>query len=221
MQLRSMRESAQTITGNALPSVEVINVLNADLVRARLLELRHVNNDEPAYMADVEKQFEQLQQRLGEEKKVYEPLIVADEEKQLYKQFLQDRARYVELNKQQFQLDVRQDVESAESLSGGRSNTNYIEHRLKDKAFKNCQKFTDSDEEFIDALGKMIARGTIAKKTAQSVRKELERTLDPLEVIAILRKHIRVVDTPETAVNTTASSKREVILSGYQIAKQQ
>ena len=63
MQLRSMRESTQTITGNALPSVEVINVLNADLVRARLLELRHVNNDEPAYMADVEKQFEQLQHR--------------------------------------------------------------------------------------------------------------------------------------------------------------
>ena len=66
----------------------------------------------------------------------------------------------------------------------------------------------------------MVARGTIAKKIAQIVRKELERTLDPLEVMAILRKHIRTVDTAETTAKTTASAKREVILSGYQIAQQ-
>jgi len=131
-----------------------------------------------------------------------------------------DYYHLLELNKQQFKLDVQLEAEPAESLGGGRSNTSYIEHRLKDKAFKNCPKFTDSDEEFIDALSKMIARGTIAKKVAQVVRKELERTLDPLEVLTILRKHIRVTDTPEAAAKTTASSKREVILSGYQIAKQ-
>ena len=131
-----------------------------------------------------------------------------------------DYYHLLELNKQQFQLDVQQEVASAESLGGGRSNISYIEHRLKDKAFKNCQKFTDSDEEFIDALLKMVARGTMAKKIAQIVRKELERTLDPLEVIAILRKHIRAVDTAETTAKTTASAKREVILSGYQIAQQ-
>ena len=127
----------------------------------------------------------------------------------------------LELNKQQFQLDQRLETDPINSLGGGRSNTSYIEHRLKDKAFKHCQKFTDSDEEFIDALSKMLSRGTIAKKVAQSVRKELEKTLDPLEVITILRKHIRVVDTPEIASETTTSSKREVILSGYQIAQKQ
>jgi methyl-accepting chemotaxis protein-1 (serine sensor receptor) len=68
LQLRSMRSSAETITGNALPSVEVINTLNTDLARTRLLELRHVNNDEPGYMAQVEAQFEQLQKHLAEAK---------------------------------------------------------------------------------------------------------------------------------------------------------
>jgi methyl-accepting chemotaxis protein-1 (serine sensor receptor) len=67
LQLRSMRSSAETITGNALPSVEVINTLNTDLARTRLLELRHVN-DEPGYMAQVEAQFEQLQKHLAEAK---------------------------------------------------------------------------------------------------------------------------------------------------------
>lgn len=121
MQLRSMRESAQTISGNALPSVEIINVLNTDLVTVRLLELRHVNNDDPAYLADVEKQFDQLQQRLVEEKKSYEPLIHSEAERQIYKQFLQERTRYMELNKQLFDTSRSGDKEQAKLLLNGES----------------------------------------------------------------------------------------------------
>ena len=111
LQLRSMRSSAETITGNALPSVEVINTLNTDLARTRLLELRHVNNDEPAYIAQVEAQFEQLQKHLVEAKKLYEPLIVTNQERELYTQFLRERERYVEANKQLFEVSRRGDKE--------------------------------------------------------------------------------------------------------------
>ena len=121
LQLRSMRSSAETITGNALPSVEVINTLNTDLARTRLLELRHVNNDEPGYMARVEAQFEQLQKHLAEAKKLYEPLIVTAEERELYTQFLRERERYVELNKQLFEISRRGDKEQAKQLLGGES----------------------------------------------------------------------------------------------------
>ncbi|WP_347613959.1 methyl-accepting chemotaxis protein, partial [Comamonas thiooxydans] len=121
LQLRSMRSSAETITGNALPSVEVINTLNTDLARTRLLELRHVNNDEPGYMAQVEAQFEQLQKHLAEAKKLYEPLIVTAEERELYTQFLRERERYVELNKQLFEISRRGDKEQAKQLLGGES----------------------------------------------------------------------------------------------------
>ncbi|WEE79688.1 methyl-accepting chemotaxis protein [Comamonas testosteroni] len=121
LQLRSMRSSAETITGNALPSVEVINTLNTDLARTRLLELRHVNNDEPGYMAQVEAQFEQLQKHLAEAKKLYEPLIVTAEERELYTQFLRERERYVELNKQLFEISRRGDKDQAKQLLGGES----------------------------------------------------------------------------------------------------
>ncbi|MEN2384465.1 methyl-accepting chemotaxis protein [Comamonas sp. A7-5] len=121
LQLRSMRSSAETITGNALPSVEVINTLNTDLARTRLLELRHVNNDEPGYMAQVEAQFEQLQKHLAEAKKLYEPLIFTAEERELYTQFLREREHYVELNKQLFEISRRGDKEQAKQLLGGES----------------------------------------------------------------------------------------------------
>ncbi len=121
LQLRSMRSSAETITGNALPSVEVINTLNTDLARTRLLELRHVNNDEPGYIAQVEAQFEQLQKHLADAKKLYEPLIVTAEERELYMQFLRERERYVELNKQLFEISRRGDKEQAKQVLGGES----------------------------------------------------------------------------------------------------
>jgi superfamily II DNA or RNA helicase len=129
-----------------------------------------------------------------------------------------DYYHLLETNKQSFQQDTLQETESAESRSGGRSNLGYIEKRLKDKGFKNCPKFTDADDEFLDGIQKMMAQGTIAKKVAQNIKKELERTLDPLEMISILRKHIRVVDDPVRSNKPASTTKREVILSGYQMA---
>ena len=89
VQLRSMRASMEVITGNAMPSVEVINQIGTDVVRTRLLEVRHVNNDDAADKTDSEKQLEQLQRRLAERRKAYEPLLSSDEERRLYAQLVQ------------------------------------------------------------------------------------------------------------------------------------
>jgi hypothetical protein len=132
-----------------------------------------------------------------------------------------DYYHMLETNKQCFQLDTLQDSDSENSRSGSRSNISYIEKRLKDKHFKNCQKFTDDDDDFLAGIQKMIAQGTMAKKVAQTIKKELERTLDPLEMITILRKQIRVVDGPARINRKTVVAKKEVILSGYQIAGQE
>ena len=127
-----------------------------------------------------------------------------------------DYYRLLEINKARFDLDMAQDADTG-STRGGFSNIGYIEKRLKDKAFKQCRKFTDSDEAFLDRVREMIAQGVIAKKVAQGIKKELEKTLDPLEMLAILRKHIRTVAVSER-VNRTPALKKEVILSGYQVA---
>ena len=123
----------------------------------------------------------------------------------------------LETNKQSFHMDTTQDAEP-DKRTGGRSNLNYIEKRLKDRFFKNCPTFTDHDEEFLDTVRKMIAQGTIAKKVAQKIKKEVERTMEPLEVLHILRKHIRTV-AAETK-SSRSSLKREVILSGYLLGGQ-
>ena len=118
----------------------------------------------------------------------------------------------LDANKKQFEMDTSSEEEGTKG--GGQSNTKYIENRLKDKNFKHYKGFTDTNEEFINGVKEMLAQGTIAKKTAQSIKKELEKTLDPLQILYILEKHIPQINIlgPQA---TPLFQKREVILSGY------
>jgi hypothetical protein len=124
---------------------------------------------------------------------------------------------WLETNKQRFAQDTVQEQEPS-AAGGGRSNINYIEKRLKDKTFRSCRTFTDADEEFLDGVRNMIAQGLIAKKTAQTIKKAFEKTLDPLELLAILRKNIRLANNGNNESRKTSGARREIILSGYQIA---
>jgi superfamily II DNA/RNA helicase/HKD family nuclease len=125
----------------------------------------------------------------------------------------EDYYHLLQTNKARFELDSTIGNEPSEA-SGGRSNAKYIENRLKDKVFKNCKTFTDTDEEFIEGVKNMLANGTIAKRTSQDIKKELEKTIDPMDVLHILRKHIRSVAI-ETIGSNKSFQRREVILSGY------
>jgi superfamily II DNA/RNA helicase len=128
-----------------------------------------------------------------------------------------DYFHWLEINRQRFKQDTIQDEEKV-TAPGGRSNLSYIEKRLKDKAFRHCPKLTDADEAFLESLRRMIAQGLVAKKPAQMVKKALEKTLDPLEILGILRTHIRVVDTSGSGSDHSHACRREVILSGYRLA---
>jgi hypothetical protein len=93
----------------------------------------------------------------------------------------------LDINKSKFRLDTTENSEMP-AKKGGKSNTDFIEKLLKDPSFKNYKKFTESDEEFIATVRMMLASGVIAKKTAQLIKKELEKIalteniLDPMKI---------------------------------------
>ncbi len=121
----------------------------------------------------------------------------------------------LQTNKTRFELDSTIGDELTNG-GGGRSNAKYIENRLKDKSFRYFKGFTDSNDEFLNGVREMLAQGTIAKKTAQLIKVDLEKTADPLQILYILEKHIRYVAIEGTQ-NEKKFQKREVILSGYLI----
>lgn len=124
-----------------------------------------------------------------------------------------DYYHLLQTNKSRFEIDTTVGDEPITG-SGGRSNVKYIETRLKDKFFKNFKGFTDLNEEFLNGVREMLLQGTIAKKTAQLIKAELEKTTDPLQMLHILEKHIRIVAV-EGNEKSKKLQKREVILSGY------
>ncbi len=126
-----------------------------------------------------------------------------------------DYYHLLQTNKTRFELDTTVGDEPTTG-SGGRSNAKYIETRLKDKSFKNFKGFTDFNDEFLNGVKDMLVQGTIAKKTSQLIKNELEKTTDPLQILHILENHIRYVAI-EGAQNARKFQKREVILSGYLI----
>jgi len=127
----------------------------------------------------------------------------------------EDYYHLLQTNKARFEMDTTIGDEP-QKTPGGRSNVKYIENRLKGNAFKNCKTFTDSDDEFIINVRNILALGTMAKRTARDIKNEMERTLDSLEILSILRKHIRAVAIENSSAKKTFQ-KREVILSGYLI----
>ncbi|WP_425658471.1 helicase-related protein [Tenacibaculum ascidiaceicola] len=123
-----------------------------------------------------------------------------------------DYFKMLDINKAKFQIDTTTSEESTNT--GGRSNTSYIEKRLKSKEFRLFKGFTDSDDEFIAATKYTLAQGKMAKKTAQKVKKELEKVIEPLQTLQILRKYGRININVESD-DKKNYQKREVILSGY------
>lgn len=121
--------------------------------------------------------------------------------------------RLLDTNKARFEMDTTQGEED-KSGSGGASNIKYIEKRMKEPGFRRFKGFTDSDEEFLLGVKQMIQQGLMAKKTAQKIKKELEREDNPLKMLGILRHHIRSLAFDQSP-NNKAYTKREVILSGY------
>ncbi|WP_010424320.1 SNF2-related protein [Anaerophaga thermohalophila] len=120
----------------------------------------------------------------------------------------------LDTNKARFELDTTQGEE--DKVKGGASNVKYIEKRMKDVAFRRYKGFTDSDEEFILGVKQMIQQGLMAKKTAQKIKKELEKEDDPLQMLHILQRHIRSVAVDDIQ-NGKSPIARDVILSGYLI----
>ena len=121
MQISSMHQVQQRISENALVSVQLINQLNTDLVKARLLELRHVFNDALSYKSNIENEMKSLQAEMDSIKKNYVPLIDSESERKTYERLLAERKEYVSLMDELFAVSRTGDGEQAREVLGGRS----------------------------------------------------------------------------------------------------
>ncbi|MBI1876717.1 MAG: helicase [Chloroflexi bacterium] len=101
--------------------------------------------------------------------------------------------------------------------SGGQSNEKYIIKRLKAKDLKFFKGFTDDDEAYLNVILQAFEAGIMPKNTSKRLKTELETELNPLKVLAILKKNIpaALIAAPQFTQRTTTGEQGEVILSEY------
>ena len=124
-------------------------------------------------------------------------------------------------NKGAFVTATTADAEQAASTHRGSPNDAYLLKRLKDKAVRRCQQFTEDDEEFVGKVIRLIEDGSLPKATAKKAAASLKKpeNLPPLKVLAILRRDIKheYFQASPAAHASQALAPREVILSSYLI----
>ena len=120
-------------------------------------------------------------------------------------------------NKAAFFTATTADAEQAEATHRGSPSDAYILKRLKDKAIRRCPQFTEDDEDFVGKVIHLVNDGSLPKATAKKVAAALKKELQPLKVLAILRRDIKheFFQASPVASASQALAPREVILSSW------
>lgn len=122
-------------------------------------------------------------------------------------------------NKGAFVSATTADAEQAAATHRGSPNDAYILKRLKDRAVRRCQQFTEDDEEFVGKVIRLVEDGSLPKATAKKVAASLKKpeNLPPLKVLAVLRHDIKheYFQASPAAHASQALAPREVILSSW------
>jgi superfamily II DNA or RNA helicase len=122
-------------------------------------------------------------------------------------------------NKAAFVNATTADAEQAEALYRGSPNDAYMLKRLKAKEVRRCQQFTEDDEEFVGKVIRLLEDGALPKPTTKKIATALKKEIQPLKVLAILRRDVarEFFQTNAAAHVGHSLAPREVILSPFLI----
>lgn len=132
------------------------------------------------------------------------------------KRILEDYFSLLNLNKREFNYSVSgEDIEQLRSV-GNNSNSSYIVKRLKDRSLKSFKGFTDDEDDFLKKVLNAFQNGIIPDFTSKKIKKDLEKEIEPLKLLKILKDNISTnLVSNELNTKSKDTELREVILSEY------
>ena len=122
LQMNNMRQQAQEIDSNWLPSVMAVGEMSQDLLRVRALTLRLLINRDPQALSQNESKLNDLKPGLGAAQQRYEALIALPRERELFERFKSLEAQYLQRQTQVMSFSREGQVESAVKVVNGEMN---------------------------------------------------------------------------------------------------
>jgi superfamily II DNA/RNA helicase/HKD family nuclease len=106
------------------------------------------------------------------------------------------------------------DIDMSGSHGSGSSNENKIIHTIKSVLGK-FKGYTDDDENYLKLVKTAIENGTIPRNTTKRIKQELQKNLNPLGILQVIRNNISYDTLHMDGKKPKEKSVREVILSEY------
>ncbi|MBB2776521.1 UNVERIFIED_ORG: methyl-accepting chemotaxis protein-1 (serine sensor receptor) [Comamonas terrigena] len=126
LQLGDIHNESDNLAKNWLPSVQVINAIDAEVSELRLTILAHVMSTDDASMVSLDKQIKEQRTQLAEIRKQYEELISSPEERKIYEEFVTGWTKYVEVNNKALQLSRKNENAAAAAIISQESRPLYL-----------------------------------------------------------------------------------------------
>eukprot|EP01034_Spumella_vulgaris_P004918 gene4918-6276_t len=168
-QLSAMRAATVEISDNWLPSVEVVNSIDAQASALRLIVLSHIMNTDDAAMAKIDQQLLAGRAKLAQLRKTYEALISSPEEKKLYDEFSANWTKYIGVNDTALAHSRKNENDQAKAIVEGES-----------------LKLFNAASEILDKLVELNNKGAeSAKKDSESTYTTARNTLLIVAALAI------------------------------------
>jgi superfamily II DNA or RNA helicase len=136
------------------------------------------------------------------------------------KELKADFYQLLEKNKKAFLLATTEELPETK-LRGGRDSATQVLRILKTNEISKFKGYTEDDEFYISRVIKELEEGGLPKQTSKTLLKEIDQELkkgiNPLRILALLKKNIPAEFLQEPIAQSSAktSGPREVILSEY------
>nr|WP_175653397.1 methyl-accepting chemotaxis protein [Pseudomonas sp. Marseille-P9899] len=109
-QMSKIREAGANIESVTVPSIKSLDQISLMTLRLRTLSYRLMINREPEQLQTTLTQLDQRNEQIDVQRKIYEPLIAADEERATYNQYVQVLGQYRQLETRMRQLSQSGDL---------------------------------------------------------------------------------------------------------------
>ena len=213
-QLSSMRAATVEITENWLPSIEVVNAIDAQTAELRLIALNHIMNTDDAARAKIDQQLIAGREKMVQLRKKYEALINSPEEKKLYDEFASNWTKYIAVNDTALAHSRKNENDQARAIVQGESAKLFaISKEILDKLVKlnadgAAQSKNDADTTYTTARNMLLITAALAIAVAiaaavwliRSITAPLARAVEVADRVAggDLTTHIDVDSRDET-----------------------
>ncbi len=213
-QLSSMRAATVEISENWLPSIEVVNAIDAQAAELRLVPLNHIMSTDDAARAKIDQQLIAEREKMVQLRKKYEALISSPEEKKLYDEFASNWTKNIAVNNTALAHSRKNESDQARAIMEGESAKLFaISKEILDKLVKlnadgAAQSKNDADTTYTTARNMLLITAALAIAVAiaaavwliRSITAPLARAVEVADRVAggDLTTHIDVDSRDET-----------------------